>query len=99
MKHKTVQVPLCLLDGTIGCGVPLPQNTPIDLAGSALREVFKEDNLLGYLIGGQALCDKSNQFLRGDSLTRLTTHKSNDTLAQIGSIAPTTPASRTTPCW
>jgi hypothetical protein len=71
-----------LLDGTIACGVPLPQSTPIDLAGSALREIFKEDNLLGYLIGGQALCDKSDQFLRGDSLTRLTTHKSNDTLAR-----------------
>ena len=80
-RHReTFPVTLRLLE-TIGCSVPLPQGTAIDLAGCVLRDVFKENNLLRYLVGGQAPCHKSNQFLRSDSLARLTTDESNDTLA------------------
>jgi hypothetical protein len=47
---------LRLLDQAIGCRVPIPQSTAIDLAWSVLREAFKKDDLLGYLVGSQALC-------------------------------------------
>ena len=61
--------------------IPLPQSTAIDRTGRVLREVFEEDDLVGNLVGGQALRDKGDQFAYGDRHMKPATDESDNTFA------------------